>query len=133
MSRKISREILYLIVDNLDLSSHSAGATPFLRLKLNVLSDNLMSSETTNISCAFGAIDMKYDRLLESRFLEMFEGTPTTRTKSARKFGTNSGPAQEVNWSFSCPCLKSEIRFQALEVANVQKKLRPDVLVVSKV
>lgn len=106
-----------------------------MRLKVNHVSNNSVSSgnsEVTNVNCAFGAIHVKYDRLLESRLLEMFEATPASQGKSPKKFADSSNPANELNLNFTCPQLSCELRFQALEVANVQKKLRPDVLIVSE-
>ncbi|XP_028968074.1 autophagy-related protein 2 homolog B [Galendromus occidentalis] len=110
---------------------YAGGDSPFMRLKVNHVSDHSMSSEVTNVSCAFGAIHMKYDRLLESRIIEMFEATPAHSKKSPKKFGSSSGPAHELNLSLTCPQLSCELRFQALEVANVQRKLRPDVLILT--
>lgn len=104
---------------------------PFMRLKVNVVSDNSMSSEVTSINCSLGAIHMKYDRLLESRFIEMFETSPADRAKLPRRFGSHSGPAHEFNLNLTCPQLSCELRFQVLEVANLQRKLRPDTLTVS--
>lgn len=109
------------------------GPLPFVRLKVNHLYNNSMSSsrpEVSNVTCHFGVIDVQYDRLLEAKLLEMF-GTPSTGTSGSKKFEDYSARPQEINLNLSCPRLVCELRFQALEVANVRKELRPDALMVS--
>lgn len=123
------------IVLFLMLFDTGGGPLPFLRLKVNHLYNNSVSSsrpEVSNITCDFGVIDVKYDRLLEARLVEMF-GTSSSGASGTKKFESHSARPHEINLNFSCPRLKCDLRFQALEVANLRKELRPDALTVSNI
>ncbi|OQR77918.1 autophagy-related protein 2B-like [Tropilaelaps mercedesae] len=109
------------------------GPLPFLRLKVNHLYNNSLNSsrpEVSNVSCDFGILNLKYDRLLEARIVEMF-GTQSAGASGSKKFEDYSARAHEISLNFSCPRLRCELRFQALEVANVRKELRPDALSIT--
>lgn len=94
-------------------------------------SNSVASGKTpvSDVKCDFGVVHLKYDRLLELQLLEMFE-TPAA-TSGSKKFEDHSAKPHAFNIEINCPRLSSDLRFQALEVANIRKELRPDALTVS--